>query len=287
MKTHQIIFILAVTLFACSDDEASTGWRVTEGNADTQSYGDDNTHTVVTADGDTYVVTGSSDASGCVDIDGNCIDIADAQGRYCDDEGAQADIIIDENGNVIDVICYPPPDDGTPLEEITPDGEGNVTLEQNESGAVLTFDEASNGTPLEGDLKLEAERTTLYGNGIDETILNGNVEIESNNSRVRGLTIQGNVVFIKNSNNSALALCKIEGNLQIHSNGTTVASCEVFGNVQADGNDLNLVNVGVQGNWEVNDGATCNGCYSFSDESDDFIVDADEIGDPLQCSENN
>ena len=46
-----------------------------------------------------------------------------------------------------------------------------IALPQNASGAVITFDEATDGTPIEDDVTLDAERVVLYGNGPDKTIL--------------------------------------------------------------------------------------------------------------------
>lgn len=277
-----ITLLASLLVVACGDDEASPGWRIQEGGGDETTFGERN-DVVVTADGDTFVVSREGNPDGCAQIGDNCVDIRDAEGRYCDEEGAQSDIILDENGDVIEVICYPPADDGTPVQELEPDADGNLELEQSENGAVLTFPEDTNGEVLEGDLRLSAERTTLYGNGVENTILGGNVTIESNNSRVRGLTIEGNVEFTSNSNNSKMTFCRVHGNLVVPSNGATVASCQVFGNVDVTGNDATLVNIGVQGEWNVNSTATCEGCYSFSDDDEDFVVADAERGDPLQC----
>ncbi len=268
----------------CADDEASSGWRIQEGGGDQTTFGEAN-DVVVTADGDSFVVSGQGEDGECAQIGDNCVDIADAEGQYCDQEGAQSDIILDENGEVVEVICYPPADDGTPIQELEPDEDGNLELEQSENGAVLVFPEDTNGEVLEGDLQLTAERTTLYGNGVENTVLGGNLRIESNNSRVRGVTIQGNVELSTNSNGSKLTFCKIQGNLTVESNNFSVASCQVFGNVEVDGNGATLVNVGVQGTWDVNSNATCQGCYSFSDEDGDFVVADSEIGDALECGE--
>lgn len=277
-----LLVLVAFSWMGCGEDEASDGWRIQEGGGDQTTFGETN-DVVVTADGDTFVVTRDGNPEDCAQVGDNCVDITDAEGRYCDEEGAQSDIILGDDGEVVEVICYPSADDGTPVQELEPDADGNLDVEQSESGTVLTFPTDTDGQVLEGDLRLSAERTTLYGNGVENTILGGNLTVESNNSRVRGVTVEGNVEFTSNSNNSKMTFCKIHGDLAVFSNNVTVASCQVFGNVNVTGNGAILVGIGVQGEWNVNASATCEGCYSFSDQSDDFVVDDDERGDPLEC----
>lgn len=274
---HLAVILAAV---ACSEDEPG-GWRVEEGNGDAVDYGA-SSDVIVTADGTTYVVTNEG-GEGCVDIGDQCVDINDAQGRYCDDPNAQADVLLDENGDVVSVVCYPPADNGTAVEELQTDADGNITLPSNQNGTVITFPEDTNGEPLDGNIQLDGERVVLYGNGVDETIVNGNIHLESNNARVRGLTVQGNLEIKNNANNGSVVLCRIEGNLSVASNGSTIASCEVFGNVQVSGNNTTLVNIGVQGEWNVADSSICEGCYSFSDENDDKLIQSEEVGDPISC----
>ena len=168
------ILLLSVSFFvACSDDEPSPGWRVSEGDGDQTEFGDDNA-VIVTADGDTFVVTGSGEAGDCVDIDGVCVDLAEEQGRYCDEEGAQADVILDEEGEVIEVICYPPADDGTPVEELQVGDDGTewsiAERDGDDRSAVVTL---ADGTTHSDDAgrRLEDRDRQAEGSGSigDET----------------------------------------------------------------------------------------------------------------------
>lgn len=156
-----------------------------------------------------------------------------------------------------------------------------IALPQNASGAVITFDEATNGTPIEGDVTLDAERVVLYGNGPDKTIFAKNIIVASNNARVRGVTVQGELSLSKNSNNSTLAFTRVYGDLTVESNGSSAVNVEVFGDVNVLGHDTSVTNAGVQGSWEISSGAACYGCYSFSDDDEDYIVTDPEIGDAL------
>jgi len=275
-----IRFVVVCTLVAgCSDDEPG-GWRITEGAGDEVNYGAD-AKVVVSADGTIYVV--EAQGSGCAQVGDQCVDLAGESGRYCDDPNAQADVLLDQDGKVVTLVCYPPVADGTSVEELQTDAEGNVSLPSNQNGVVITFPEDTNGAAVAGNIALDGERVVLYGNGVDQTIVDGNLDLLSNNARVRGLTVKGDVHFHSNSNNSSLLLCRIEGNLNVESNGATLASCEVFGDVRVSGNNAVLVNIGVQGEWDVDSGATCEGCYSFSDDNDDLLVQDSELGDAIDC----
>lgn len=269
---------LALPLGACGDEESpgATTVRVEETDGDDVAYGQQS-DVVVSSDG-TYSVTNAGEE--CVQVnEEECVEVSEAKGRYCGDEGAQADIVV-VDGEVVDVICYPDPEDGTSVEEFSTDADGNVEVQQNQNGAVVTFSEESDGEPIEGDLTLDAERTTLYGNGTDATIIGGNLTIQSNNSRIRGVTVRGDVNL--GSNGSAIAFTEVEGNLTVSGNNATLIEVQVFGDVNIEGNGASALNVGVGGNWNASNLETCSGCYSFNDEDEDFNV-ADEERDQLLC----
>ncbi len=288
MRTNATFFA-ALTLFAtctisCSQDEGTAGWTVEEGPGDETEYGDDSTVVVSPGDGDEETTIISGDGDGCVELDsGDCVDPAEAKQEYCGDEAAQADLILDEQGNIVDVICYPPKDDGTPIDEVSTDEDGNPEVPQTDNGAVVVFDESTDGEPIEGDVTLTAENVSLFGNGVDNTIIDGNLTFSSNNATARGLAVTGNVEFDAISNGSSIAFCKVEGNLIVRANEATVANCQVFGNVEVSGQNATLVNIGVQGDWDVNASAYCDGCYSFDDGDGDLQVAEDERGDDLVC----
>ncbi len=289
MHTRTTLILTTALLIVCSSaacgpDETASGYSVTEGAGDDTNYGD-NTDVVITPGGtqdDQFIVSGEPDGN-CVQIEDACVEIDEAKGRYCDQDGAQADIILDENGEVLEVVCYPPPESGAPLEEVSVSEDGTVNVPQNASGSVIVFDETTNGEPLEGDITLDAERVSFFGNGVDETIIDGNLSFASNNARARGLTITGDLSVAKNSNNNAITFCKVHGSVDVQGNGMRLVNCQVFGDVSVAGNGATLVNIGVQGEWDVNSGASCHGCYSFEDEDEDFIVLEEEQGDPLSC----
>jgi hypothetical protein len=238
---------LAGLVGACGGDEATgTSWTVGEGDGSETEYGSDTT--VVTTPGSTgteVIVTGDPDE--CVDVEGACVDLDEAKeqgGQYCDNPEAQADVIV-VDGEVVDVVCYPPKEDGTDIREADTDEEGNADVPQTASGSVVTFNEKTDGEAIEGDVNIDAERTTLYGNGPSKTIIDGKITVESNHSRIRGMSVTGNVEYGINANNSAISFCRIHGDLNVKSNGFTATNCQVFGKVQVTGNGALLMNIGV------------------------------------------
>lgn len=288
MRVELILLVMmsfASALVACGDEDVSQGWTIEEGDGAGTGYGSDTVVVATPGDPDSSVIV-TGDPDRCVDIGADCIDLDKAKddfgGKYCDEAGSQADVVVVE-GEVVDVICYPPADEGTDIREAETDENGTVQVPQTESGSVVTFPAETDGAPIEGDIEIDAERTTIFGNGPDNTIIDGDLKLTSNNSRVRGLAVTGNVEFGENSNNSAISYCRIEDDLKVESNGFKAVNCQVFGDVEVTGNNAILTNIGVQGEWTVADGTVCNGCYSFEDANEDFLVQAGEIGDEIQC----
>ncbi len=276
--------VAIVVIAGCSNDSGTAGWDVKEGAGDQQEYGDPGVVVISPGAGTETIIGGRGD--GCVELRGDvCVDPGEVREEYCDDPDAQADVIVDRDGKVIDVICYPPRDEGTTIDEVAVSADGSAEVPQSASGAVIIFDDETDGEPIEGDVRLSAERVSLFGNGVDVTILDGNLVVESNNSVARGFTVTGNLTFTENSNNSSVVFCSVHGNLVVPSNGVTIANCAVYGDVDVSGNGAKLINIGVQGAWKINDGTFCDGCYSFADDDDDHVVDAAEIGDALRCAE--
>lgn len=275
-RTAIVLFacLAAIALAGCGDDDAGSV-QVTEAPGEDVGFGEG---TVVVSGDDTFVVTGDPGGE-CVEINGDCVQVDG--GVHCNEDGAQVDVIV-VDGEVVDVICYPP-DEPDNVDTVISDGDGNVEIPQNANGSVVTFDEGTDGEPIEGNVRIDSERTALYGNGPGDTIIDGNVTLASNNSRVRGMTIMGNLVYEQNANNSAASFCEVHGNLQVSANGFTATNCVVWGNVDIQGNGATLVNIGVQGDWNPGGDPICDGCYSFDDANEDFVVDDAEIGDDLTC----
>jgi hypothetical protein len=277
MKTHHVsLFLIAAlslcisSLSGCAEDTpaGASAVKVEKAPGGDVGYGAD--QSVVVVNGETYVITNEDKAEGCIQIDNQCVDLAGAKGKFCD-AGSQADVVV-VNGEVAGLICYPAPEDAKEVIEIKPDSKGPIDVPQKSNGAVITFDEATNGTPFVGDVSIDAERAVIYGNGPGETIIDGNVTLSSNNARIRGVTITGNLDL--SFNNVAVAFCEVQGNFTASGNGFRAIDCQVFGDVTVTGNNGILSNIGVQGQWNVSgNGTICDGCYSFEDKNNNKKVD--------------
>lgn len=275
--------LLALGLLAgCSDDDPPP--PVAEpGLGDDVGYkpGDKD---VLVVDGKTWIVTGGSSGGGCIKVGTECWDIAKIKEQYCGSKDAQADIVV-VDGKLVKVICYPPKDGGVDIKDVPTDANGNPTLPQNQNNTVIKFPASTDGKAVSGDVRVNGENVSVIGNGVDKTILGGNLAISSNNAKVRGLTVNGNVTFEKNSNGASIAFCKIKGNLIVESNSVSILSCQVFGNIEIKGSGAILVGNGVGGKLTVEGSVTtCSSNYAFKDANANYIVEATEKGATLSCA---
>jgi len=259
----------------CASDRASGEFQETDKYVEYEKAPDDSV--IITGEAD-YV--GSSEAfrdDPKIVIDGEELDVD--EGKFCSEPDAKMDVIV-VDGEVVDVICYPPPteENMTTVEQ----GQGDTEVPQNANNTVIVFDSSTDGEVIEGDISVDGNNVAIYGNGSDKTIIEGNLIISGNNARVRGLYIKGDVIL--DLNNTALLFCVVEGNVEIRKNNVTVAATEVYGNMTVLGNNAVLVQNGVQGNWDiVGYEQLCDGNYAFEDANSDYIIADDEIGDPLTC----
>ena len=280
MRALCCVALMATLLVGCGDRSVAPP-TVEQGPGDDVGY--DPNKDVVLVGGSTWVITGDAQPGECVYVDETCVKIDDVKRQFCGDANAQADIVI-VDGKVVDVICYPPKESGVAIDTVTEVKDGQTVLPQNENHTVITFGDETNGKPVKGDVRLDAEQVALIGNGIDKTIIDGNLTIASNNAKVRGLTVTGNVVFESNANGATIAFVKVKGNLEIDSNDVTVLGCIVFGNLTCSGNNASLLSNGVGGQLSVTGTVTaCQDNYAFADANGNFLVDPVEKGAPLTC----
>ena len=242
-------------------------------------YAEERTSVVGTDSGGTSI-RGSTDpltGGACIVVGDDCV-APEAAGTFCERDGGPYDIIV-VDGEVVGVICYPPAADG---ETTVVEGDGDVVVPQNENNTTVTFEEATNGIPIEGDLVIDGNNVAVYGNGVDETVIKGNVVLDGNNVRLRGLTIDGNLSVPRNS--LAMVFVKVTGDVLISGNNNVFTGSDVFGDLTITGNNTVLVQNRVQGAFEIS-GTTgiCTDNAAFTDANDDGVIDATEIGDELVC----
>jgi hypothetical protein len=203
-------------------------------------------------------------------------DVCDSVAEQCG-SGAAADIIIDAQGNVVDVICY---EQDVVVESVELD-----QVEEAEAGnkTVLVLDGEDDGLDVEGDVTISGNNAVVWGEGPDVSVIGGTLDIQKNNAIVRGVRIQEDVVITKND--TQMAFCVIEGDLTITGNNTTLAECTVFGEVKIVGQNTVLVGNLFQTELLQGFNLTCNGNHGFQDDDADGVVDDIEVGGVIECVE--
>lgn len=229
------------------------------------------------------VATGPTTAEGCLQLGPDeCVPI-NRDGKYCSTDSGPVDVI--RNGSqVVEVVCYEDTDgDSGPSIVIDGTSDGSIDVPQTKNGSVLTFDPSTDGKPVPGNVQIDANNVTLYGNGPDNSIIEGNLTIAGNNARIRGVRVKGNVEF--GLNTGAMVLSVVEGNVQVGSNNVLLAGNDIFGNLEVTGNNAILISNRVASNWKISGhNAVCSDNHAFRDQDEDRFVDESETGAALSCS---
>jgi hypothetical protein len=218
-------------------------------------------------------------------VDGLCSVPPVDTSNWCERDGGPVDLIY-VDGVLVETICYPPADDpDRPTMEIDTTTPGDIEVVQTANNTTVTFDPATNGTPIEGNIAIDGNNVAIYGNGPDETIIDGDVMLDGNTVRLRGVTITGDLILMKNR--AAVVLCRIEGNVRLSTtstNGSVFAENDIWGDFTSDSNNNVFVANDVLGLWEhVGNNNTCDDNSGFADENDDGLVDDEERTEQLTC----
>jgi hypothetical protein len=194
--------------------------------------------------------------------------------RECGDDGA-SDMLVGADGKSIATICYPT--QGVTVELV--DGD----LDRVGNNTVFVLDAQDDGPDVTGDITLDGNNVTLYGHGPELSVVAGDLHIDKNNARVRGLRVQGDVIIDKN--NPSIVDCVIEGDLVVHGNNVAVALCEVWGKVTVLGNNAMFVEDRFASAPELTgNNAVCSGNLSFEDADGDGVVSDAELGEEVMCA---
>jgi hypothetical protein len=178
------------------------------------------------------LVIGQQEAA-LTSVDESCDSAACQAVRERCGEDAYADVVVDESGQVLDVICFR---GNAEIQEI---GSNAVDSASAGNNTVLVLDDVDDGADVTGSVVLTGNNAVLYGRGADVSQV-GALDIQKNNAIVRGVSILGDVTIDKN--NAQLSFCEIHGDLTILGNNTTLAECVVHGQVQIEGVNTVLVN---------------------------------------------
>jgi hypothetical protein len=220
------------------------------------------------------VQTGStSNSKLCLDDGKDC---ATPQ-QQCGD-GATADVLVDADGNVLSIVCYPNKD-----YEVVELGD-RAAHPQLGNNVVAVVDGGDDGPDVEGGLEITGNNVIVFGSGPDESVIDGTVEVLKNNAIVRGVHITGDAILRKN--NAALVYCVVEGDLLVVGNDNSIALCEVWGDVIIDGNNTRLVSNLVAGDQPIaGKNLRCNDNHRFTDIDGDGVVQKGDVLGPVNCTE--
>jgi hypothetical protein len=253
------IGLLLLGLMACSRDE-SPGRGLPYRPATT---------VVIGADSNSEVY-GTPAGDACVELDGNqCL----RPQRECG-PGAYADVLLDHDGNVVEVVCLPV-EDTTPIVDV----RGGVARIP-DNGAVVRLD----GPARRGDITVQGNTAVVYGDSPAKVVIDGDLMLRGNTSTVRGVTITGNVEF--EGNTAALYYCVVYGDVILRGNENLVSNCVIHGSIRSSGNEDRLIANYLTGAIRV-EGAPdeCRDNRLFTDTDRDRILDDAERTDarPLEC----
>ena len=191
----------------------------------------------------------------------------------CGDNGT-ADVLLDLHDKTLAVVCYPTR--GVAVEDV----EGNLSEVGNNT--VFVLDDRDDGQDVTGDVTLDGNNVTLWGHGPDVSVIGGDLRIDKNNARVRGVRVMGNVTIDKN--NPSLIDCVIEGDLTIRGNNVALALCEVWGKTTIEGNNSVLIdNRLAHAPKAAGNNSVCAGNLTFVDANNDGVIADAELGSELGC----
>lgn len=257
VRPSQILWALFLVtsgaLVACGGDEAEPGGPAPD------KFGSAEGVTTVIGDGKggtAYVTPDGKEE--CIDIVGECVKPQDKCG-----DGQRADVIVDSEGKVVEVVCYPADDEAPTVNE-----DGDVDLDKENNG-VVSVDE------IQGNVTADGNNVTVYGDGPDSSVIGGNVTATGNNFSMRGVTVKGNVDVT--ANNGTLVLSVIEGDVVYTGNNFVMAETVVLGNVKITGNNAKLLGNSIGGTLEIN------GKEALCDGNRKRLADG-QLGDELSCN---
>jgi hypothetical protein len=277
MTTHSIsCAVLACVAVAC-------GPRAVAGRVADQPYQPytDQRYTAVgtNTDGGTVSVT-SPDGNNCIDtVNGSCV-AATRTGAFCDGATSGPVDVVVVGGETKATVCYPSPSDSKSPVAVS-DPTMAVSVAKTANGSAITFDSSTDGKPITGPMTLSANDVSLYGNGPDKTIIDGDLVIEKNNARVRGVRVTGNLIV--KFNDVSIVLCQVDGNLTSDKNNGLFASNTVFGEMAIGGSGNQIYYNKVKGAFSVGSTDVCSDNKAFTDQNANKIVEDSELGADLTC----
>lgn len=185
-------------------------------------------------------------------------------GTFCEMEGAYADVVL-VDGEIAHTVCFPPRRPAVRIAAAIEDAPEGALIGEDHPGMIvsLTPEEGQAPQPFAQDLQIEAERTVIIGDGVEHSVIDGDLTVDGPNARLRSLTLTGDLNL--NAPGAAATACRVYGDLNLNAPNATLLSCEILGSVTGSlpMTQAVLINVGVAGRFDLGETQLCDGCYSF------------------------
>lgn len=230
---------------------------------------------VIEDDRDAYEVT-AANGDQCLNVETGVEDLCIKPQDECGEQAA--DVVLDANGKVLEIICYPA--EATLSVETLDAQDGKVAQNQNDS--VIALDDDDDGVDIAGDVAVDANNVVIYGEDPATSVIDGDVDVDGNNIIVRGVHIQGDVSIV--ANNAFFYHCVVDGDVTVSGNNAVFVGCDVFGNVTVKGNNSHVAGNHIVGNL-VDEGKNtrCEENVAAADANSDGVLVETELGAPLAC----
>lgn len=207
-----------------------------------------------------------------------CGDVCATVDDECGDDAA-ADVILDPQGGVADVICY---EQDVKVETVSID---RVDSAEAGNKTVLVLDGVDDGDDVTANVTISGNNAAVWGEGPDVSVIGGTLKITKNNAVVRGVRIHGDVAVTKND--AQFSMCVIDGDLTVTGNNATFADCVILGDVKIAGVNTVLVQNRFAQSYEIGGkNLTCNENFAFSDANQDGEFTESEQTEAVTCSES-
>jgi hypothetical protein len=200
----------------------------------------------------------------------DCVDLSAATGVHCAQPEALVEAVLQE-GQPIFYTCWPGASGAQPLSQVASQ-EGQRRLEADDPRRVFTVAQET----LQGQVWLAGARQALYGQGVESSTLGGDVIVQGNQVRLRGLTVDAALGL--QGNGAAVTGVRVTGDVTVSGNNAALVDVEVHGDLLIEGNGITLIDVGVGGQVTHQSATTnlCHGCYSFEDQDQDRVITPQE-----------
>jgi hypothetical protein len=190
---------------------------------------------------------------------------------------AYADVVVDDVGDVLDVVCYP---GALRVQEVSEFPADALIID---SDSVVVFDSMDDGADVLSDVRVTENQVVLYGQGADVSILGQSLDLDGPGTVVRALRVRGDLTI--DGNGAKLSLVEVDGALTINGDRATVSESVVHGPVHLIGNDTVLGRNLLQGVDHLSgSNLICHLNQRFDDANRDGWIDDTELGGEVACN---